>query len=31
MVKDLPTKGAEDTGSVELAGKFENYRQSGVC
>ena len=27
MVKDLPTKAAEDTGSGELAGKFENYHQ----
>ena len=27
MVKDLPTKAAEDTVSGELAGKFQNYYQ----
>ena len=27
MVKDLPTKAAEDTGSGELVGKFQNHHQ----
>ena len=27
MVKDLPTEAAEDTGSGELAEKFQNHHQ----
>ena len=27
VVKDLPTKAAEDTGSRELEGKFQNHHQ----